>query len=200
MFSGYNTVVGAGKMGKSYYTKTELKKYSGAVIYVNYINDINDWNGYIKISCKTDVGIIKSLITKNKKLVFFTSDNEKKKAKEILWFWGYIKSIKKMNIAFVLDEVHLMQDIKELKIMIKETATIGRHKCDIIVWITQRFALIPKFLITQSERIYFFNQRFEERYFNGTGIDYNKIVRLINNKKYVYCIFDGLEVGDLQYK
>lgn len=192
----YNLVVGASKYGKSYFMKNLLLLLKTPVMYINWINDKSDWNGYIKIDESTPHNIILDRIKKGKKLVYFTKDAPKDKAEEVLKLYNLIKG--NMKLTLVLDEVHLMNMQKELKNWLIELATTGRHKFKSIVYLTQRMSKIPNEIFTQSEKIFFFHQKMENQYYKREGFDYQKEVgSKIGGRKYHYVVWDGFKTSNV---
>lgn len=184
--NSYNTVIGASKSGKSYLIKKQCK---GACLYFNYIGERKDWSGWVEVDRKVSKKQVLNLLNKNFKVVFHCSRNEELRVKEILNLWNLTKSISKKNLTIIMDECHLWNE-KELKKVLIEMATSGRHYCNSLVFATQRLALIDNAIPTQSENIFIFRLRFEEGYFKDKGIDMKRLQKELKEKKYHFIKID----------
>lgn len=195
-FNGHTTVIGRTQVGKTYTTVRKLLQQKQGVLFYN--TQYEELPGYVDVypdNCS--YAQIERLLRKGAKVNFNPPSHPEERDKMLsLLVRKLLESgFDKQNFIFLaVDEAHLYTDKRVLPELIR-IATGGMRFGIHGVWISQRPALIPNTLMTQSTSMMIFPCNMESQYFKSYGIPYSDMENeFAKNGPYSYCLYDFKDI------
>lgn len=190
------TVIGLTQHGKTYGTIKTLETMKESILFFN-TQETEVGNGWVHASGSNTPGQIMKVLEQGRKINFIPSTDLEKMSKELKVLTDMFYEKGKMNVRFVIDEVHLFKACKSKEghnsLIRLATTGLGRgFKC---IFLSQRPAMVDNTLYTQSTKHIIFALGLNDyRYLESLGFPGEVIKEKTNNEKYIFCEFDQKNV------
>jgi DNA helicase HerA-like ATPase len=187
---GHTTVIGRTRSGKTYTTKQILKNSKTGVLFFNVQHEKMP-KEFINADGNNTFNQMNDLIKNGGKINFLPSLDTRIRNAQLVYLISEVYRHKGQKMILALDEVHLFKE-KAVLNSIEQVMTTGLRWGLHCVAITQRPALIPNVIFTQSNQMVIFETNMEGDYLEKKGVPYEDVSKKIENGgKYSYIVFDG---------
>lgn len=193
----HGTVIGLTQHGKTYATIKTLENMNEPIFFFNS-QHTPVGAGWVEASGGNTVEQIFYALEKGYRVNFLPSDEGiDQMSKQLKAIVDELYKRGKMNIRFVVDEVHLFWMTKDAggKNSLLRLATTGLGRGFKCLFLSQRPAKIDNTLYTQSTKhIIFALGKLDESYLKTNGFPVEEIISRTGNEKYRFVEFDQKEV------
>lgn len=190
------TVIGLTQHGKTYATIKTLEKMNEPILFFN-TQESEVGKGWTNASEANTEGQIMKILEQGRRINFIPSTDLEVMSKELKFLTDMFYKKGRMNVRFVIDEVHLFKACKSKdghnSLIRLATTGLGRgFKC---IFLSQRPAMVDNTLYTQSTKHIIFALGLNDyRYLESLGFPGEVIKEKTNNEKYIFCEFDQKNV------
>ena len=187
------TIIGLTQHGKTYATIKTLEMMNEPIIFFN-TQHTTVGKGWVEATGANSTEQIIYAATKGHKINFLPADESiDKMSKQLAAITDELYKQGRMNVRFVIDEVHLFWMCKDQagKNALLRLATTGLGRGFICGFLSQRPAKVDNTLYTQSTKhIIFALGKLDVSYLKNNGFPVDEIIAKTGNEKYVFVEFD----------
>jgi hypothetical protein len=193
----HTTVIGLTQHGKTYATVKTLEGMKEGIIFFNSQHSTVG-KGWIEATGANSADQIIYGAAKGHKINFLPADESiDSMSKQLAAITTELYKQGRMNVRFVIDEVHLFWMTKDSggKNALLRLATTGLGRGFRCVFLSQRPAKVDNTLYTQSTKhIIFALGKLDESYLKTNGFPVEDIIKKTGNEKYIFVEFDQKEI------
>lgn len=191
------TVIGLTQHGKTYATIKTLENMNEGIIFFNSQHTAVG-KGWVEATPANSADQIIGAAAKGHRINFLPSDEDiDKMSKQLKAITDELYKQGRMNVRFVIDEVHLFWMCKDNggKTALLRLATTGLGRGFKCVFLSQRGAKVDNTLYTQSTKhIIFALGKLDVAYMKNNGFPVEEITKKTGNEYYKFVEFDQKEV------